>query len=321
METNVKTETGDLIRLIGARWILLEELYREELSPKEIAHKIGKRLPWVSTQLKSLKDNGLATSRRSEDGRSKLYSLTEKGRRIYSAIMEALSPPIGKAAVPSGRVGLIVRVLRDEGLSVDVRSAAASALRRLCSPESEIEGGREDLREFFLDAIDKIGEYVGEPAHVLLALEGYIAHQLGREEFEWLKSKCYPRLRSQFEKDKSLKVRASAMRVLFRAYYRCRDMEEFSDMADELSKLFMETFFDTDEKEEIAYRSWEILSSQEGDERIVLIDRLYEGAKSDDDRVRERCSKRIVGLLESSESIRQKSKTYQIVGDASLVLS
>ncbi len=63
--------------------------------------------------------------------------------------------------------------------------------------------------------------------------------------------------------------------------------------------FFTETYFDPDEEEKIAEKSWEIFFSMKGNERKAFLKRLYEGAKSEDDKIKERCTKHLKGILAS----------------------
>lgn len=337
----METKTGGteaFIRLIGLKWIILKELYDGDRSPKEISDKLGKKLPWISTQLKLLKDNGLVTLRRSGNGRSQLYSLAKDCRKMCDAIVRVQITPEEPEKLPPEPLELILKALKDDELTEDIRSEAASALRRLCLPENKIKVGEEALREFFFEVIDDIETYVDEPKlGVLTSLEYYIIHKLSHSELFWFKTECYPRLLSQFEKDKRVEVRMSSIRILSRIYTRYgeflmrvnaagaernypRDVEEFSSVTNELYKLFMETLFDPDEDEKIAYKSWEILSSVKGTEQKDLLLQLYEGVKASDERIKKRCAMLLKDFLESYGSADKKGKRYEVGKDASVVL-
>jgi len=337
----LETKTGgteEFMRLIGLNWTILKELYDGERSPKEISDKFGKKLPWISTKLKLLKDNGLVTLRRSGDGRSQLYSLAEDCRKMCDAIVKVQITPEEPERLSPEPLELILKALKDDELTEDIRSEAASALRRLCLPENKIKVGEEVLREFFFGVIDDIETYVDEPKlGVLTSLEYYITHKLSHSGLFLFKTECYPRLLSRFEKDKRVEVRMSSIRILSRAYTRYgeflmrvntygverdypRDVEEFSSVTNELSKLFMDTLFDPDEYEEIAYKSWEILSSAKGTRQKDLLLRLYEGVKANDERIKKRCAKLLKDFLESYGSADKKEKRYEVGKDASVIL-
>ena len=318
----METKTGnseDFMKLIGLKWTILKELYDGEMSPKEISDKLGKKLPWISIQLKILEDNGLVTARRSEDGRSKLCSLAENCRNICAAIIKAQATHEEPEKVSYESLALTLTALEDDELPGDVRSAAAFALNRLCSRENGIEEGKEDLRAFLLKIIDELEQYVAESNfEILNALENYLGHNLGPSELMWFKEECHAKLLLQFHKEKEIETRIRTIGILSRAYYRCRDIEEFSEMADELSQFFTETYFDPDEEEKIADKSWEIFFSMKGNERKIFIKRLYEGAKSEDDKIKERCTKRLKGILASYGSTRTKGKLYEVSEDDSV---
>lgn len=337
----MQTITGGteyFMKLIGMKWTILMELYGGESSPKQISDKLDKKLPWISIQLKLLKDNGLVTMRRSDDGRSKLYGLAEDSRKICDAIIKAQITTEETKKLPPEPLELILKALKDDELAEDLRSEAASALRRLCSPENKSEAGGEVLKEFFFEVINDMETYIDEPKlGVLTSLEYYVAHKLDHDGLFWFNSECYPRLLSQFGKDRRMEVRLGSIGILSRIYtrymyflFRAKDagaervyrktVNERTSVTNELSKLFMETLFDPEEDEKIAYKSWEILSSVKCTEQKELLSKLYEGVKSSDERTKKRCAKILKEFLESYESTDTKGKHYEAGKKASVIL-
>ncbi len=338
----METKTGgaeDFMRLIGMKWIILKELYDGESYPKKISAKLGKKIPWISTQLTLLDANGLVTSRRGEDGRTKLYSLKENCRKVMDAIIKVQITPEEPETLQPEPLELILRALKDDELAEDLRSEAASALRRLCSPENKSKAGGEVLilREFFLEIINDIETYVDKPKlGVLTSFEYYIA-KLGLRGLFWFKNECYPMLLSHFAKDKRMEVRMSSIRILSRTYTQYRGfliranaagaereypkaVKEFTSVTNELSKLFMETLFDPEEDEKIAYESWRVLYSTKGTEHKELLAKLYDGVKDSDERIKKRCTKILKEFLGSYEATDKKGKHYEVGKEASVIL-
>lgn len=94
MQSNVEKETVLMqrVRLVGRRWDILERLYKHNYTVTELAKELGKTLSWVSSQLKELKKAELVDIEKEADKRVKIYSLTDRGRKIYSTFVKALQP-------------------------------------------------------------------------------------------------------------------------------------------------------------------------------------------------------------------------------------
>lgn len=296
-----KLVVSQVAELLGKRWQILEELYNGELSSKELANRLKKPLPWISNQLKELRDEeaGLVSFKK-ENRRIKVYSLTEKGRSLCSAVMEA-SRSGERVKVPVETLNLRIKALEDRGLPPEIRRAAAHGLMESCSPDKEIVGERGRLRDFFVDAMIRMGEYVSAKLiQVYIALGYYISNQLTAEEFSWLRGSCYPKAKLAFEKPNT-DVKLSALEVLSHIYQRCGKESEMGDLADELSKVFEAAFLSPQEDEPIAKRCWEILRMH-GGELDEFMDKVFREAKSktNDERVRDRCQQYFVKALESA---------------------
>ena len=78
---------------MGRRWDILEKLYNRNYTATDLNKDMGKEsLSWVSSQLKGLREAKLVDYEKGADKRSKLYSLTNRGRRICSTYFQELQP-------------------------------------------------------------------------------------------------------------------------------------------------------------------------------------------------------------------------------------
>ncbi len=84
---------SQVARLVGRRWDILEKLYNRNYTATDLNKDMGKEsLSWVSSQLKGLREAKLVDYEKGADKRSKLYSLTNRGRRICSTYFQELQP-------------------------------------------------------------------------------------------------------------------------------------------------------------------------------------------------------------------------------------
>jgi len=149
--------TNTLIKLLGKRWDILEELYQSESSnsPKELAKKLGKTLPWVSTQLNELREAGLVYFAKSKDQRLKHYHLTEQGRTIFKAIIDANPTNNKDEELEEWQINAFLDVIEDEKLSKDLRLSYSEDFLKLCQKSCSKLMRHEKVKALFLNIARK----------------------------------------------------------------------------------------------------------------------------------------------------------------------
>ena len=283
-----------LIVLICEQYKFFKSLYPDkELTITGLAEKAGMKIPTVSKLVKRLdeKHDILKTRTQArERGRyNKYVELGEEVKRIMASIIEAVDP-ISKPKYSASKVKTLIKTLKDEGLPQDIRESAGYRLSDRCDSESEIEGGKEDLRKFFLEHLDYSDKYdENTTIQIDIALMNYIAYQLKDDkDLKWMKTSCYCKLIKIFNENENIKKRKRALKTL-RKIYRVNELHKKQY---ELTDLIKERFFDTDENKDIANDCWDIIWHQADDEeRDLLTDELSKMTKSDDEKTKERGSK------------------------------
>jgi len=283
-----------LIELIYKHYKLFLSLYPDkELTITGLADETYMDTPAVSKLVKRLDiKHGILKTRIQprERGRSnKFVELGEEVKRIMASIIEAVDP-ISKPKYSASKVKTLIKTLKDEDLPQDIRESAGYRLSDRCDSESEIEGGKEDLRKFFLEHLDYSDKYdENTTIQIENALMNYIAYQLKDDkDLKWMKTSCYCKLIKIFNENENIKKRKRALKTL-RKIYRVNELHKKQY---ELTDLIKERFFDLDEDKGIADDCWDIIWHQADDEeRNVLTDALFKMSKSEDDKEKEKGSK------------------------------
>lgn len=130
-----------IVRLLGKRWDILERLYEHSYSASELSKELDKTLSWTSSQLNELRKAELVDFEKRADKRFKQYSLTHKGRRIYSAFVEALRPAPKGVVKDSVEVDILLdqlerweaREKRGETMPPDFRETMHGRLVRIAN--------------------------------------------------------------------------------------------------------------------------------------------------------------------------------------------
>ncbi|MBU1037415.1 hypothetical protein KKF32_05360 [Patescibacteria group bacterium] len=163
----------------------------------------------------------------------------------------------------------LIDILENDKMDHETRLSAGIKIRGCCSSESEIMGGKNDLRPFLISILDNFESINFESNKGIVftqtkwALWEYVAFQLQSEEdIQWMRESCYPRLENLFEKISSIKGRNCILRILSQIYRTSAlDMEQCK-----LTTLLRKKFFDPKEDGSIAIDCWSILLGQADDE-------------------------------------------------------
>ena len=164
-------------------------------------------------------------------------------------------PLVSKKKYSASEIVHLIEILEDENRSQDFRISAGIKLLNCCSGEGEIEGGKNELRSFFIETLDNFESNEGlEFTHIYNALGKYVAFQLqGEEDILWMRKICYPKLLSLFNEISSIEGRDRILRILSEIYRTDElDMEQ-----KELTKILRKKFFDPNEDGSIAMNCWE----------------------------------------------------------------
>ncbi|GAG55568.1 unnamed protein product, partial [marine sediment metagenome] len=140
--------------------------------------------------------------------------------------------------------------------------------------DSEIVGGKNDLRPFFIRALDNFEPKKGIVLdHIHHTLERYVAFQLkGDEDIHWMKETCYPKLLSLFDESGSIKVRHRILMILSEIY----GIDELDIEQGKLSMILRKKFFEPEENNSIAIHCWKMFLSQADDElKETLKDEIF----------------------------------------------
>ena len=197
--------TNTLIKLLGKRWDILEELYQSESSnsPNELAKKLGKTLPWVSTQLNELREAGLVYFAKSKDQRLKHYHLTEQGRTIFKAIIDANPANNKNEEFEEWQISAFLDVIEDEKLSKDLRLSYAEEFLRLCQKSCSTLMKHEKVKALFLNfarnpSSDEIGTKLKSAINVTTS-DWLRNTEIG----DWIIKNLYPVLASHMKDTKT----------------------------------------------------------------------------------------------------------------------
>jgi len=290
----------ELNALIYKHYAVFKALYpSNELKLTDIEDTTGVSLSTISRLVSKVEKNNIfhIRSEARDRGRpAKYIKLTDEVRRIMTSYFEAIKPSKPKYDAPT--IKLLIRTLKDDSLPQSIKESAAYRLRDCCSWEGEIEGGKHELRDFFIDALEGLEDNEGKKLtqnQIKIALGYYIAFQLKEEEdILWMKTSCFPKLISTFKEGVNIEERRWVLKILSRTY----EVKALYEKQIELKKLLREKFFDTDEDEGIARDCWDIIWHQaDGEERENLIDELFKMSKSEDEKLKERGQKRLENII------------------------
>ena len=291
----------NLADLISRYYSVFEALYPDrELKLTEVEKEADVSISTISKLVNRVEEKHIFHIRleaRDRGRPAKYIKLTENVKGIIAAILAAKKPP--KAKYDESTIKLLIRILKDDSLLQNVKVSAAYRLKDCCSWEGEIEGGKDALRDFFIDILEDLEDNEEKEltqTEIKIAIEYYIAFQLKDEEdLLWMNMSCYPKLKSVFE-GRDIKRRKRALKALSRIY----EVKELSKKQRELTQLLREKFFTADEDEGIASDCWEIIWRQADDEdREALIDKLFKMAESEEERIKERGAKHIKKIISS----------------------
>ena len=295
-------EKSKIIELGGRRWDVISELSKTDLTPKEIGEKLGKPLSRISTQIKELLVAGLIQCRTENDKRVKIYFLTERGRKFYSANVEALElNETKKQTIPHETVELAIKILKNRNLPPDIVNTAAASLRQYCSHDCMLGGGKEELRIYFIDIMDNWHNYVEcDLIEIIIAFQNYLKYQLTVEDLGWVENFCYPKLKTIIDENINVKERIKSLDALSSLYYKCLDDNLKPKGVDGIPKLFESLFFNPEEDEEMAEKCWENVWywAEDKNAKSKLIDKIYEKSSSQDNKIRDRCIKHLKIILQ-----------------------
>jgi len=298
----------ELVKLIADNYSVFKALYPDNESKlTEIENMTGVSLSTISRLVSKVEKNNIfhIRSEARDRGRpAKYIKLTDEVRRIMTSYFEAIKS--SKPKYDALAIKLLIRTLKDDSLPQNIKESAAYRLRDCCSWEGEIEGGKHELRDFFIDALEDLEDNEGKKLtqiQIKIALGYYIAFQLKEEEEKdkedilWMKMSCFPKLISKFKESKNIEERRWVLKILSRTY----EVKALYEKQIELKKLLREKFLDTDEDEGIARDCWDIILHQADDEeRETLIDELFKMSKSEDEKLKERgqkCLENIIGEI------------------------
>jgi len=313
----------ELVKLIADYYSVFKVLYPDkELKLTGIEDLIDVSISTISRLVSRVEENNVFHIRleaRDRGRPAKYIKLTDEVRVIIASYFEAIKPAGTKYDAMA--IKLLIRTLKDESLPQNIKESAGYRLRDCCSSEGEIEGGKTELRDFFLDTLEGFEDNEEKKIsqiQIKYALEYYIAFQLkdekeDEEDILWMKKKCFPKLISVFKESKNIEERKRVLKILSRTY----EVKALYKEQIELNELLIKKFFDTDEDEGITRNCWDIIWCQaDGEERETLIDEIFKMSKSEDERLKERGLKRlenIIGEVRGSDS----KKPHKL--DASIV--
>lgn len=238
--------------------------------------------------------------------------LTESMRVLMVAV-EAVIKPTKKYDDVIMR--LLIRSLKADELSEDIKLSAAHSLKECCSPESVIEGKKVDLESFFIEFLESLEKNKEEESEQIrkklfqieIALENFIETKLtDKEDLTWMREQCYPKLESIFDngdkkkKKHPLEKRKLALKALSGIY----KVDGLIGRQNDLIKLLNCRFSDPNEDDGIVSRCREIIWNEaDGKGRNAFIDKLFVMTVSEDEKIRERGSKYIEMLVSPSRAV------------------
>jgi len=205
-------------------------------------------------------------------------------------------------------VKTLIKTLTDESIAQNIKKSPAISLRNCCSWQGEIEGGKDELRKFFIvnlkgwkDKEEDDEEKYFIQTEIKIALEYYVAFKLKDEEdIKWMKTVCFPKLICMFKASKNIKKRKRLLKILSRTYM----VNELHKKQYELTELIQDRFFDLDEDEGIADGCWDLIWLQADDEeKDELREALLKMVESDDEKTKERGSKYIKKAMAASSHV------------------
>jgi len=271
---------------------LIDEWFQEKKTPV-ISSKIYENLkekgyPHSDRTFKkilaSLREEGAITMKMISDGE-------HRGKMGYIPVIEKLETQRKpeKKKVPTSRIEFLVKLLKDEDMSEDIRKLASYRLRDCCSHEVGIERkGKEVLKQFFTELLDKPRKQDEIYELHLVALSDFMVFH---SEPEWLLKNWYDKLLNLFRDCGTVELRERALRCLSQIYRQCQETKKWNDKARELYELFSNAFFNPHEREKMAEVAFENLMWSTGDNRwkLEFLNKLYEGCRSTDEELKRRC--------------------------------
>lgn len=125
--------------MVGSRWDVLERLYEDNYTATNLAKELGRTLSWVSTQLNELRKAELVDFEKGADKRSKLYSLTNRSRRICTTYFQELPSAPKRVIEDEKEVDIWLKQLaswkpqeiREESMPPDLLKIMYRRLRRV----------------------------------------------------------------------------------------------------------------------------------------------------------------------------------------------
>ena len=173
-------------------------------------------------------------------------------------------PFVSKQKYVASDIAHLIEILEDEKIDQNARKVAEYNLWKCCLSDSEIVGGKNDLRSFFIRALNGLESDKGIVFdHIYTTLENYAAFQLqGEEDIQWMNETCYHKLLTLFNKISSIKVRNRILSTISKIY----STNELNMKQQELTKLLRKKFFDPKEDDGIASRCSDILRDWADDE-------------------------------------------------------
>jgi len=163
----------------------------------------------------------------------------------------------------------LIAILDNDKMLHKTRLSAGIKLWNCCSSESEIVGGKNELRHFLISILDNFESINFESDRGIVftqtknSLNDYLAFQLqGEYDIKWAKETCYPRLENLFENSSNIEGKDCILRILSQIYRTSElDIEQRK-----LTRLLRKKFFDPKEDGSIAISCWRIFLGQAGDE-------------------------------------------------------
>jgi DNA-binding MarR family transcriptional regulator len=120
------------VTLVGKRWEVLERLSERRHYVSELASELGRKVPEASVQLQELLDAGLVAFEQYEGDRRKYYHLSDRGSRIYGALVEAASVRDERPGFEDWRGEEILGIVLDEGLPESLRISYCEEFVKIC---------------------------------------------------------------------------------------------------------------------------------------------------------------------------------------------
>lgn len=180
---------NDTVNLVGKRWDIIEKLSERSYYVSELASELGRKVPQASVYLQELLDGGIVAFEQRGGDRRKYYSLSDKGFRIYRALVEATSMGDEGPGFEDWMVEEILGIVFDEGYPSSLRISYCEEFVKVCrnypSRIVENEGVRSLLERIASEPPTDRDMVLRDLRKGFSAVLAYLAEMKEKEDWVW----------------------------------------------------------------------------------------------------------------------------------------